>query len=58
VSTNLILPGIERFSAWRKPRPQRSLGTQPDWAHLPARVWRRNSALLNSLHELRLRSDP
>ncbi|WP_275098899.1 hypothetical protein [Sedimenticola hydrogenitrophicus] len=58
MSTNLTLPGIERFSAWRKPRPQRSVGTQPDWAHLPERLWRRNSALLNSLHEKQLRNDP
>lgn len=58
MSTNLTLAGIERFSAWRKLRPQRLVGAQPDWVHLPERVWRRNSAWLNSLHEQRLRDDP
>jgi hypothetical protein len=30
---------------------QRSRGSKPGWVHLPDRVWRRNSALLMSMHE-------
>jgi hypothetical protein len=30
---------------------QRSMGSKPGWIHLPDRVWRRNSALLMSMHE-------
>jgi hypothetical protein len=32
------------------------LQSKPDWVHLPDRVWRRNSALLMSLHQ-RKRTD-
>ncbi|MGD8912205.1 MAG: hypothetical protein PVJ68_05590 [Candidatus Thiodiazotropha sp.] len=30
---------------------QSSLQGKPGWVHLPDRVWRRNSALLMSMHE-------
>jgi hypothetical protein len=33
------------------------LYSKPDWVHLPDRVWRRNSALLVSMHECKRFND-
>lgn len=36
---------------WLQSRQRLSQRAQPDWNHLPDRLWRRNSALLVLLHD-------
>ncbi|WP_428623312.1 hypothetical protein [Sedimenticola sp.] len=43
---------------WLQSRQRRSTHSQPDWTHLPVRVWRRNSALMVTLHEQLPRGTP
>ncbi|HYQ72186.1 MAG TPA: hypothetical protein VET88_09700 [Gammaproteobacteria bacterium] len=43
---------LRRFGVLLAGLRQPQAGEQPDWAHVPNRVWRRHSMLLVSLHEL------
>ncbi len=47
-------PRVSRLSSWLRGvvvRPRITIPTKPAWVNLPDRVWRRNSALILSLHE-------
>lgn len=44
---------MQRLGALLASRWQLQAGEQPDWAHVPGRVWRRHSMLLTTLHEMR-----
>ena len=47
-------PRVSRLSSWLRgvvTRPRAAIPTKPEWVNLPDRVWRRNSALIMSLHE-------
>ena len=46
-----INPGRRWFSQIALQCAHPALQGKPDWVHLPDRMWRRNSALLMSLHE-------
>ncbi|MES9946161.1 MAG: hypothetical protein ABW080_14490 [Candidatus Thiodiazotropha sp.] len=46
-----INPGRRWFSQIVMQCAHPALQGKPDWVHLPDRVWRRNSALLMSLHD-------
>ncbi len=43
-----VLKGWFRRLAWRRPRHT----LNPDWSHVPDRVWRRHSAMLTFRHEV------
>ena len=42
---------LRRLGTWLGSQRLPQAGTQPDWARVPGRVWRRHSMLLVSLHE-------
>ena len=41
------------FRNWLLKRRRTRIVNKPDWVHVPDRVWRRQSALIMCLHELR-----